>query len=69
VVLPAAFISVSNLTSVAGGIAAAIAVGAFIGQALTVPRAEQARREAIATGGLIGFLTMIGLILFSAKWG
>jgi hypothetical protein len=34
-VLPVAFISFQDLTSGAGGLAAAIAVGAFIGQALT----------------------------------
>jgi hypothetical protein len=52
-------------------LAAAIAVGAFIGQALAVAASatDEERREAIALGGSIGFLAMIGLILFSAKWG
>jgi hypothetical protein len=70
-VLPAAFISISNLTSVAGGIAAAIAVGGFIGQALAVVVAasDSERREAIALGGFTGLLAMIGLILLSAKLG
>ena len=67
--LPVAFVSVQNLTSLTGGLAAAIAVGAFIGQVLSVAMSstEGARREAIATGGLIGLLVMIGLILYSAK--
>jgi hypothetical protein len=35
VVLPAVLIHVGDLTSIVGGLAAAIAVGAFIGQSLT----------------------------------
>lgn len=67
--LPAAFISLSNLTSVVGGLAAAIAIGAFIGQALTVlgARSEQERRRYIAVGGLAGLMAMSGLILLSAS--
>jgi ABC-type arginine transport system permease subunit len=70
-VLSAAFISLQDLTSAAGGLAAAIAIGAFIGQvlAVAVAAADEGRREAIAIGGLIGLLAMIGLILYSAKWG
>jgi ABC-type arginine transport system permease subunit len=70
-VLPVAFLSVQDLTSTAGGLAAAIAIGAFIGQVFAVAAAatDEGRREAIATGGLIGLLAMIGLILLSAKWG
>jgi hypothetical protein len=70
-VLPVAFISSQDLTATAGGLAAAIAIGAFIGQvfAIAVAASAEGRREAIATGGLIGLLAMIGLILFSAKWG
>jgi hypothetical protein len=70
-VLPAAFISPQDLTATAGGLAAAIAIGAFIGQvfAIAVAASVEGRREAIATGGLIGLLAMIGLILLSAKWG
>jgi hypothetical protein len=70
-VLPAAFFSVQDLTSIAGGLAAAIAIGAFIGQALAIAAAlsDVERREAIAIGGFFGLLAMIGLILSSAKWG
>jgi hypothetical protein len=68
-VLPAVFISTQHLTSIAGGVAAAIAVGAFIGQVLSVAMSstDRARRELIAIGGLIGLITMFGLILYSAK--
>jgi hypothetical protein len=70
-VLPVAFISLGDLTSVAGGLAAAIAVGAFIGQVLALAASlpDRDRREIIAAGGLIGLLAMIGLILLSAKSG
>ena len=70
-VLPTAFISFQDLTAAVGGLAAAIAIGAFIGQVFAVPVAatDGGRREAIAMGGLIGLLAMIGLILLSAKWG
>jgi hypothetical protein len=69
VVLPVAFISSQNLTSLTGGLAAAIAIGAFVGQVLAVAMSstDRARRELIAVGGLIGLLAMIGLILYSAK--
>ena len=69
--LPVAFLSTQELTSGAGGLAAAIAVGAFFGQvnAVLMLATDEGRREAIATGGLIGLLAMIGLILYSAKWG
>ena len=69
--LPAAFISLGNLTSTVGGLAAAIAIGAFIGQALSVTQSatDDQRREAIAMSGLIGFFAMIGLILLSVKSG
>jgi predicted RecA/RadA family phage recombinase len=65
VVLPVAFISFQDLTAAAGGLAAA-----FIGQvfAVAVAATDEGRREAIATGGLIGLPAMIGLILYSAKW-
>jgi hypothetical protein len=71
-VLPVAFlISPEALFSGAGGIAAAIAIGAFIGQVFAAAAAatDEGRREAIGTGGLIGLLAMIGLLLLSAKWG
>jgi hypothetical protein len=70
-VLPVAFISTQALSSLVGGVAAAIAIGAFIGQTLAVVASmdDRQRREAIAVGGLTGLLLMIGFILISAKWG
>jgi hypothetical protein len=71
-VLPVAFlIGSEHLLSGAGGLAAAIAVGAFLGQvwAVATSMTDEDRREAIALGGLIGFLAMIGLILLSVKSG
>lgn len=67
--LPVAFLSIGDLTSIAGGLAAAIAVGAFIGQVSVSfsPNADSFRRRRIAVGGLIGLGLMIGLILLSAK--
>ena len=69
--LPAAFIPFQDLSSGAGGLAAAVAIGAFIGQVLSVAIAapDEGRRELIAVGGLTGLLAMIGLILCSVKWG
>jgi hypothetical protein len=66
-VLPAAFIAFQDLTSGAGGLAAAIAVGAFIGQAATGFRAstDRERRRLIAIGGLAGLTAMSGLFLLS----
>jgi hypothetical protein len=69
---PAAFlISPDHLFSGAGGFAAAIAVGAFLGQVWAVASSmtTDERRDLIAVGGLIGLLTMIGLILLSVKTG
>ena len=71
-VLPVAFlIGPEHLLSGAGGLAAAIAIGAFLGQvwAVATSMTDGDRREAIALGGLIGFLAMIGLILLSVKSG
>jgi hypothetical protein len=71
-VLSVAFpISPDHLFSGAGGFAAAIAVGAFLGQAWAVATSmtDEDRREAIAVGGLIGSVSMIGLILLSVKSG
>jgi hypothetical protein len=67
--LPAAFISFDLLTSGVGALAAAIAIGAFIGQALTAlgPTSDLKRRRYIAIGGLAGLATMSGLILLSAS--
>jgi len=68
-VLPASFISFSDLTSGAGGLAAGVAIGAFIGQALSGlwPTTDQKRRRDTAVGGFAGLLAMIGLILLSAN--
>jgi hypothetical protein len=70
-VLPAAFISTQELTSAVGGVAAAIAIGAFLGQtlAVVVSMSDRQRREVIAAGGVTGLFLMIGFILLSAKWG
>jgi hypothetical protein len=70
-VLPVAFFSINDLTSLVGGLAAAIAIGAFGGQALDTlrPRSELRRRRFIALGGFIGLMGMIGLFLVSAKSG
>jgi hypothetical protein len=69
-VLPVLFLfSREDLVSLTGGIAAAIAVGAFVGQAICVllSSPEQSRRRYTAIGGLLGLGTMIGLILLSAS--
>jgi hypothetical protein len=68
-VLPAVFISPDHLLTGAGGFAAAIAIGAFIGQGLDVlkPASDLVRRQRTAEGGLIGLAVMIGLILLSAS--
>jgi hypothetical protein len=67
--LPAAFISLGNLTSVAGGFAAAIAIGAFVGQAFTAfgTGSEKKRRRDTAVGGFFGLAAMIVLFLLSIK--
>ncbi|HEY5332485.1 MAG TPA: hypothetical protein VIJ21_02990 [Solirubrobacterales bacterium] len=69
-VLPVAiFFTREDLFSGAGGFAAAIAVGAFIGQSLSLfrPTTDWERRRYIAIGGFLGLATLIGLILFSGK--
>jgi hypothetical protein len=71
-VLPAALLfATEDLISGAGGFAAAIAIGAFLGQVIAVVGAfgNVRRREAIAVGGIIGLVTMTGLILLSGKSG
>lgn len=67
--LPVAFSSIPTLTSIAGGLAAAIAVGAFIGQSLSLfePTTELERRRYIALGGFLGMALLIALFLFSGK--
>lgn len=67
--LPVAFLSVSDLTSITGGLAAAIAIGAFIGQSLSLfrPTTELERRRYIAIGGFLGLAFLIALFLFSGK--
>jgi hypothetical protein len=68
-VLPVAFSSVSTLTSIAGGLAASIAIGAFIGQSFSLfrPTTELERRRYIAVGGFLGLAFLIALFLFSGK--
>jgi hypothetical protein len=68
-VLPALLFSAQDLFSGAGGFAAAVAIGAFIGQARSGFQAttEQERRRDIAIGGFIGMALLIGLILFPGK--
>jgi hypothetical protein len=65
----ALLISSTNLLTGAGGFAAAIAIGAFIGQGLDIlsPSSELVRRRRTAIGGLFGMTLMIGLLLLSAK--
>jgi hypothetical protein len=66
-VLPVAFLSPSGLLTGAGGLAAAIAIGAFFGQVVAVltSSSEEVRRRRTAEGGIGGLLVMIGLILVS----
>jgi hypothetical protein len=68
-VLPVAFLSIQELTSLAGGFAAAIAVGAFVGQSISVfrPMTDRERRRYIAVGGFSGLAVLIGLFLLSGK--
>jgi hypothetical protein len=70
-VLPVSFlVTREDLFSVAGGLAAAIAIGAFAGQAFSILLSlpDDSRRRRTAFGGLLGLGVMIGLVLFSAKW-
>jgi hypothetical protein len=70
-VLSVGFIGPAELFSGAGGFAAAIAVGAFIGQIPPsfVRSSDLARRRYTVVGGLFGLAPMIGLILLSAnRW-
>jgi hypothetical protein len=68
-VLPA-LIVISEITADTGGVAAALAIGAFIGQALpgSITASQEVRRRRTAQGGLSGMAVMIGIILFS-KFG
>jgi len=68
-VLPVAFLSPNGLLAGAGGLAAAIAIGAFFGQAIAILTAssDEDRRRRTAEGGFGGLLVMIGLILVSVS--
>jgi hypothetical protein len=68
-VLPVALVSIQDVTSTAGGIAAAVAIGAFIGQPLTsfAPASDRRRRRDTAIGGFAGLAAMIALILLSVS--
>jgi len=63
-VLPVAFAS-SELVSYVGGVAAAMAIGAFVGQSRprSIKASDEERRRNTAVGGLIGIAVMIGFIL------
>ena len=65
--LPVAFYSPTELFLGAGGLAAAIAIGAFFGQVAAVLAfdSDERRRRRTAEGGLGGLIVMIGLILAS----
>ena len=66
--LPAAFLfTPDELLSVAGGLAAAIAIGAFFGQVSAEfgGVSEERRRRRTVKGGLAGVGVVIGLILVS----
>jgi hypothetical protein len=65
-VLPVAFVSSEFISSV-GGVAAAMAIGAFLGQAQprSIKGSDEVRRRNTAFGGLIGIVVMIGFILLS----
>jgi hypothetical protein len=67
-VLPVAFVT-SEFVSYVGGVAAAIAIGAFVGQSVSVfrPTTDLERRRYIALGGFAGLAALIGLFLFSGK--
>ncbi|HKZ14816.1 MAG TPA: hypothetical protein VJL81_13320 [Solirubrobacterales bacterium] len=69
--LPAMLISPTNLFAAAGGIAAAIAIGGFAGQAIAILRSvsEARRRAETAVGGLAALIAIIGLILYSKIGG
>ncbi len=68
-VLPVAFLTFQDVAPLAGGLAAAIAIGAFIGQARSGfwRVTEQERRRDTAIGGFIGLALIIGLFLLSEK--
>ncbi|MBS1884724.1 MAG: hypothetical protein JSS97_17385 [Actinobacteria bacterium] len=69
--LPVAFLfTPDGLLSVSGGFAAAIAIGAFFGQATAEfgAASEEARRRRTVEGGLAAVIVVIGLILVSIGW-
>ncbi len=65
-----AVILISEITSDVGGVAAALAIGAFAGQAhpSAMKGSTVQRRRYTAVGGFIGMAAMIGIILLS-KFG
>ena len=67
-VLPVAFLyTPQDLVSAAGGLAAAIAIGAFFGQVRAIGKSlsDEDRRRKTAIGGLAGAVVLIGLFLVS----
>jgi hypothetical protein len=65
-VLPVAYLT-SELISAVGGVAAAMAIGVFLGQALpsSIKGSDEVRRRNTAVGGSITVTVMSGLILYS----
>jgi hypothetical protein len=63
----ASLFTAEALFSATGGLAAAIAVGAFLGQvdAIAHGSPEEDRRRRTAFGGLAGAIVLIGLFLLS----
>jgi hypothetical protein len=67
-VLPASLLyTPQDLVSAAGGLPAAIAIGAFFGQVRAIGKSstEEDRRRKVALGGLAGAVVLIGLFLVS----
>jgi hypothetical protein len=65
-VLPVALIS-SEIISAVGGVAAAMALGVFVGQALpsSIKGSDEVRRRNTAVAGSASIAFMTGLILYS----
>jgi hypothetical protein len=65
-VLPVAFLT-SELISAVGGVAAAMAIGVFLGQALpsSIKGSDEVRRRNTAVAGSIAGTVMSGLILYT----
>ncbi|OJU85665.1 MAG: hypothetical protein BGO11_01495 [Solirubrobacterales bacterium 70-9] len=64
--LPVAFLT-SELVSAVGGVAAAMAIGVFLGQALpsSIKGSDEVRRRNTAVAGSLTVTAMSGLILYT----